>query len=533
MNKIASILIFSIAFIGSLTTQAQFKQLAEGPVFEEPEDGFAKILQMRNGNTFYVHVTLKDGINIRIYDPGHTEKIVTTVSPAYSELEKNDRVEGVFEINNKVIILVSRIDEGLPTLIRLIIDGNSGKLLQQKSVGSLKKEWKPSFGMTAVPHFFLVRKDPDTDNYAVAIFNYRGMVYNKRQTDYSPVEIIHYGSENNEISRKFCNVPDDNETRCALTDMVVIGPEKVIALLRFISEKGSRSMLGILEKGVISYKETSLSYSYNSYYTFKYNPVTKKIIWMITSLIDGRKEYVYGTNLYMLDLAGQLTEIRNFGTSQKLQDEYKEAFGKKEGYQGMPQNIIINSDGGFTVLYEEIAYIQKENGNGTELGVVGVSDYDREGKMISDYLIPKRHWILGTQLYPFYVQDRELAAQMLYKGNQYKSFVYLHTTKGSYVLCNDTERNKEIRTINFISTRDNLIMVQGVTGDCDAYMYSLRGDTTILKKEYLFGEKDKGHALALLTISAYDKKNNMYVTLMLDKKNMRNKMVSVVWLQPQ
>ena len=59
MNKIVSVLIFMMTLIGSLKTQAQFKQLAEGAVFEEPEDGFAKhsILLLHNFKETYNNET--------------------------------------------------------------------------------------------------------------------------------------------------------------------------------------------------------------------------------------------------------------------------------------------------------------------------------------------------------------------------------------------------------------------------------------------------------------------------------------------
>ncbi len=75
-------------------------------------------------------------------------------------------------------------------------------------------------------------------------------------------------------------------------------------------------------------------------------------------------------------------------------------------------------------------------------------------------------------------------------------------------------------------------MVIGVTVDCNAYMYKLTGDDIFPEREYLFAEKDKGRALAMLTIADYNKKNNSYTTLMLDKSNTKTKMVSVVWQQP-
>ena len=198
----------------------------------------------------------------------------------------------------------------------------------------------------------------------------------------------------------------------------------------------------------------------------------------------------------------------------------------------------MNDDGSFTILNEEMTIITSSNGNGTNLGTLAISTYDMNGKLRSDYLIPKLHWVQSfNQLQPFYLSERELTAQALLKGNQYKSFAFINGAQNNYILFNDTKRNNDIvnakKGSRFGSdTRSKLVRVMGMTGDCDAFMYKLTGDEVLPKREYLFGEKEKGHALALLTISDYNKKNNTYATLMLDKNNTRSKMVSVVWQEP-
>lgn len=81
--RLFKIILLLITFCITSTVQAQFKQMSEGPQFEEPVDGFAKILQLKNGNTFYAHVTMKNGINIRIYNANHTETKATTIQTSY------------------------------------------------------------------------------------------------------------------------------------------------------------------------------------------------------------------------------------------------------------------------------------------------------------------------------------------------------------------------------------------------------------------------------------------------------------------
>ena len=153
---------------------------------------------------------------------------------------------------------------------------------------------------------------------------------------------------------------------------------------------------------------------------------------------------------------------------------------------------------------------------------------------ISHYFVLKSNWVYNTQLSPLYISKREATAQELFKGNQYKSFVYLNGIKNKYILFNDTERNNDITDEKLMRNeggleRGKIVMVQGITGGCDAFMYKLSGNDIIPKREYAFGKKEHGNTLSIFTIANYDKKTNTYVTLKLDKESMKDKMVKLVW----
>lgn len=559
MKTIATALLLALLCISYLPTHAQFKQIAEGPKFEEPEEGFAKILQLKNGNTFYMHVTLKDGINVRIYNADHKEKTVTTFLPSYQELEEGDAVDGVFEINSKIIVFVNKYEDKLLTLHRLIIDGNTGKLNEQKIIAKGRNPAK--YGKFRKPRqwdFFNIRKDPYSDNYAVA-------VYDENEGDRTQIlEIIHYSGDHTEVTRKFCYLPLG--ATCNFLDMVVIGSEKICAFLAFTQNNEIKyNVMAIIEKGeaAINYTQLTIPDELIEVYKTakkallvpetilfgmaKYNPANQKIIFAQDGLMNynDRPDWYYLFSikhtafLYIIDPVTKVVQfLPQLEQSEKLHTEFKELLDVKKKYNGRPQDIIINDDGGFTILYEEQLFEWDKSSNRTELGSIVVSKYDRNGKSISEYLVPKAHAVLVTKLVPFYISRRAGAAQLLFKGNQYKSFTYVDGIKSKYVLFNDTERNNDIKnarkrgSIYTGISKAKLVMVIGVTIECDAFMYKLTGDDIFPDREYLFAEKEKGRALALLTVSDYNKKNNIYVTLMLDKSNMKSKLVSVVWQQP-
>ncbi len=223
-----------------------------------------------------------------------------------------------------------------------------------------------------------------------------------------------------------------------------------------------------------------------------------------------------------------------------------ELFGKKADFEGMPQNLFVNSDGTFTIVYEErevitstytnmgmpgaggsgVSFGSSHSHSSTELGNVAVSTYDMAGKEQSTYFMPKRHFLTNTVLPVFYHSDRDNTAQQMDYGNQFKSFAYLHGKDKSYILFNDVEENTER-----VQKGDKPVRIQGV-GECDGFFYPLQGNDIMPARDFVFGKPAKrSHNMALFAISDYDKEQDLYITLKLEKEG-RDKGVRLVWMTP-
>ena len=118
--------------------------------------------------------------------------------------------------------------------------------------------------------YFYVRKDPDSDNYALAMFDESAEDNTKR------LEIVHYSSANSEINRNFCFMPNDIEGKFFYGDMLVLGNEKVCVLLKYRQkglQKGSwtnKEMMAIIEKGKAPLEFIELDYADNFDFYFLY-----------------------------------------------------------------------------------------------------------------------------------------------------------------------------------------------------------------------------------------------------------------------
>ncbi|HWK06346.1 MAG TPA: hypothetical protein VNS58_22060 [Puia sp.] len=519
----------------TFTGFSQFKHLAESAPFEEPETGFAKVLQMKNGNTIYLHINIKEGIEVKIFDSLHRSKVSKMIEPKYNR-SKNKSIESVFEINGNVVLMVNEADDRIPVLYRIIIDGTTGSILQDEKIAELKKVtmgqgYAMVFGRVPKPDFF-VRKDPDSDYYGLILLNSFESDRNKR------LEVVWYGPDNKEISRAFYLSPDDRYKYLNYIDMAVIGNQKISVLAYAYNTaasggKESELVIGNLDAGAKAVTLAELPFSVDlifNYGRIRYNPVTKDLL-LLAAVQVGKKSNQYGTILAFIDPVERKVIRSRSIFPEKVSAQSEELFGRKHGYNGVPQNIFVNTDGSFTIVYEEIVNVTQSGSDYSmsynELGNVAVCKYDPEGKELQSYLMPKNHRVYGYHLQPFYHSEREGSATQLLSGNQYKSFAYLDGKKDGYLLFNDIEKNGETMQKGRITT------IQSVK-ECDGFYFPLNGKGLLPERKFVFGRPDskKEHQLALFAISDYDRERNIYSTIELDKEG-RSKDVKVVWLRPE
>jgi hypothetical protein len=460
-----------------------------------------------------------------MYDPQHKEIGITSFDPAYGKL-KSGALEGAFEIQGDIVLLISEVDDDQPVLYRLVVDGVSGKLKKEEKIAHLfrlsKKMQKAiKFGYAEAPDFS-VSKDPDSDNYAVVLFNSFEPKRNKR------IEIVLYGNDHEEITRAYYESPEGKYKYMEFVSMAVLGSDKVCVLANAYNpdDKGKEVVLATLKKdqSIVDYNELDFPKDLSLRNGIvKYNAYTKKLV-VVAKLIDKDKEK-NESPLYIafLDPAvGKTEKIVRAGVSKEVIQRETEVYGDHGKYAGIPVSLNINKDGGFSVVYEELGIVTVQWSDHVsshpESWDVLVSTFGKTGDLKSSYIIMKNFWI-------------DHAGTATYGGgfaNNYKRVVYLNGPEKSYILLNDTRRNIERQ-----ENKTKPIQVTGVS-DCDAFYFPLTGTDAAPKRKYLFGMPDepKDRSLAPLGISAYDTKNDIFIVMRLNKED-RKKSVKVVWLKPE
>ena len=511
---------------------AQFKKIAEGTPFDEPENGHGKLLLLKNGHTVFLYFHVKEGIDVQIYDEKHRLKVQKSVSSKYAD-SKLKQIEAVFECSGDVVAFVGQFDEHKPQLYRLIFDGRTGNLKSDEPVAALNRMGNfrgigLMFAGVQLPGFY-VRKDPDSEHYAVASIDNTADDANKR------LQIVFYGPDHKELSRGYYHSPEDKYDHIMYVDMVVIGDQKVCALA-YAYNRAKRNgregelVMANLDAGksdvTVDELEISKTLIVDGGIT-RYNPVSQTITLLAACRADNKsREYVSVVGFVNPFERRVVNAFQVY--PEKADAKSTELFGRKNHYTGMPQNMFVNQDGSFSIVFEEIVTYSSSNGSSySELGHIAVMEFDPLGKETGCYFIPKSQKYFKYAISSFYLSAREDGAQRLDAGNQYKSFAYLHGKFKSYVLFNDIEKNAESELKGKITT------IQAVS-DCDGFYFALDGAETLVPRQYVFGKEDskRDHNLAIFTMSDYDRGRNIYSTLKLEKEG-RSKQVKVVWMEPK
>jgi len=523
MRMIVFFLFFTYFFTNCLSIHAQFKLIAEGPKFEEPISGHLKVIQMKNGNTIYFHLTPKDGINLRVYDADHKEKISTNFDLGFERVKlaskegamfrssNSETIEAIFEINNELVVFIAECSKKQSDTYRMIIDLVTGKVKQVKNIFT-NDNWSSGLAV----------KRGEGDSYVIV-------------KEYGN-EITHYNARHEEISKITYASPliDDDHKFLRRVDILVTESDKIYGFYSTYGKKKEEGGLYMtsLKQGASAPEYTKLNTPNDLIYKgaiAKYNPVSKKIVFLTIAEIKG-KNGGYLPLLYIIDpLTLKAENIESFYPTEELQTQFKERYDKKDGYNALPQDMYIHKDGTISIIYEEMLIQATSSGNYTrndvKLGKMVVVTLDENGKFLSNYLVPKAQWSTFNELGLFYHKEPKEKALELWVGNQYKSYFYLNSAKGQYILFNDSERNNKV-------TKDKFTEIQSVSG-CDAFAYKFTGKEIFPDRGYLFGKPAKGNIIAMFLISDFDAASNIYVTLKLTKESARDNLVNLVWLQPE
>ncbi|MBS1749514.1 MAG: hypothetical protein JST63_06400 [Bacteroidetes bacterium] len=514
------------------TCYAQFKVIGEATPFEEYTNGYGKFLILKNGNTVFC-TQYREKLNIKIFSPAH--KLVKDIAPNVAAFNQDAVfVKAIFEVNNEIVLLIISRDKRTRILSRVVINGSTGVVKEDKELTRLDDErilLGKTYAALAIEEFFWVHKDPYSDQYAV-VAEPSGNRESKPK-----LECIWYGGNHKEITRATFSVPQENFDFVQYLDMVIVGDRQLTMLVKSgeINKKNKiiHFYIATLQKNQQSFAITSpnipasLELSNDLFVQsamIKQNPVAEKFI-MLTNYTS-EKEEGYIPLITYINVATNKIEYTGLAIPEKAIQASASIFGDKKAFSGLPQDIIIADDGRFTVILEEKTNISSDRSFSVALGNLAIINYDMLGGNRGSYFIPKSQVLGGYLLKEFYMHKKELEPTLFLNGNQYKRTIYIEGKSDFYTLFNDIEKNEKKMKDGKLST------IAGV-GEIDGFSYRIEGAEPVPSRKPVFGltGKKSHHYLGSFSTSAYDKNTNQLATIRLEI-NGSSKNMQVVWLEP-
>ncbi|MBI3519394.1 MAG: hypothetical protein HY062_08575 [Bacteroidetes bacterium] len=380
----------------------------KSPAFEEPQ-GWSKVIQLKNGNTAVVEVTKKEGINVAMFDA--TRKKISSGKLTLTMVEDKlgqSTIGGIFDIGGDLVIFDQTFADKTPVLIRIIVDGKSGKLKSEDKVAEVNEMTRGDayaifFGDVDMP-VVNVKKDPDSDYYALIRYNTMAPETKDR------IEILHYGPDHKLINKANYTSPDNKFKFTKYLNAYVYKDEYVlISTYAFNTKKSGgeegKFYVSKLAKGKNIFQQKELSY--NTFYKgvkcdFTYNKA-KNLIHMalITDVESKSNFYKFNTSYQNVNPATLEIGKPYEPDFTKVNEYYKNTMKRKKDFSGIIQGTFIDNTGNYTVFYQVTA-LKLGNGTGiagTFFGDVALVTMSPEGKTINSAVFPADIYSSGN--HPF------------------------------------------------------------------------------------------------------------------------------------
>lgn len=520
----------------STTVLAQIPVVTMGPAFGEPGDGWDKLLQLKNGNTLYLHFGKKEGLLLTIYNPQREPIVNDTIHTAQwnaADLESTE-IDGIYEINGQPVIFLQQLVKYSPVLYRLVLDGQTGRLLREDKLGEL-----PSIQHRSVfaednlaSHDCYVEKDPDSDYYAVALFS--GAAIQKNDSIHERVQVLHFSPSHEIIHQGWFYLPDTSYSYFSYIDMAVQGKEKVyLATVGFNAKRkegdaAPKVLFSTLSPDSATFAHQMLDYTAGAGNMTGYirtATTLSQVYLLLNHPVNGMVMNVFQASNGKLrrHMEWKLPELNT-----KAQQE----LGYKEDFKGTPQRLLLHEDGSSTLLLENLSFYKQGNSQinklHTNLGDIGISRLDTAGREQSAVAVSKYQVITGV-CEPFQLQRRAKSAWIFrnkiaaLNTNTYLSYDYIATPDASFVLFNDY--------LQYLDTGGQDRVRKPLKFAIDANFICCRFYNGKMEKLFLFGmpEVTKGYA-CMMGAADYNAVSRTYATVVISRKGGEKK-ANIAWIR--
>ncbi len=516
---------------------AQQYKIERSVPFEQPEYGWNKLLQLKNGNTLFFHAGGGELITVSVYDKNRKEIARNAIAskPFDVRMLQNSKIAGLFEIKGEAVLFLVQSGYPMSTLYRLHINAATGELNREDELGSLNTD---SRGI-------MIEKDPQSNNYAAIFFNVEVRDNSNR------IRVIHYDSSHKIINNALYQLQDTVFKHLYFVGCVVDGGKRLFMITCGHSGRSDdtigRVILSRLDKENVEFIHRYLSYPMNfedAKSVLLYNRSNNQL--QLLSLFRERSTTKFMTNVTTTFFQPYLSHIDPETLSlvdlkemngQKVYEYAQTNIDAEYVYSGLPQHMIIEKDNTTTILFEETLTATKFISNYNQvleekssLGAIGISELAVDGTEMSGYAIAKKQKS-PRGLSKLYISERSKGVYLplpIYQSDNSNagsimSFDYINTPIGRHIIFNDLLVNYEEGE----GEKKRKLMTSG-SGSNTICIKLNEGRTS---KFLLFGEPGKrGRSIfSYISSSDYNEELSTYATIIIECTG-RGRQAKIAWV---
>lgn len=540
---------------------SQVKNVVYSTPFDEPEKGWYKVMQLSNGYTFYFNFNNENGVEVNIYKPDRKaggRKVLTSTVWDPKNM-KNSTMEGIYEIAGQPVIFLQQLNDRKPELFRIQLNPENGAIVKQQKIGELPKYslmsgYAMAFGSVDAEDF-IVEKDPYSDAYAVVHYNSFSKESDKR------IELVHYTVENGEhveINRSYYDAQNFKYT--TYIGMTIHGDKSVhMAAYGYNTGasggKDSRVIISRIRRSEKEFTNKNLEFTDDFKETeglMNYNPETGMIQMLTLTLLKSNGKmnpimsstksvsYYMALMSYIDPESLQIVKkvllpadgLNNYITSKGI---------NKDGFNGMPVNMILNNDNTSTILLEEKQEYTNSRSPTAEITLAnaGIITLDNQGNDVGAYAIQKNQHATGQPMENMYLAKRgkgmwsyrKRTGASLYTpldNRSFYSYDYINTANNNtYIIFNDNRDNYENGQPK-VNKNKTVNEIKAVSESVAVYR---KVNNNNIEPGYLFGLNTNDEQTAFCNVESahFRKETGVYAALMV-KRVKREKKAYIAWI---
>lgn len=528
MKKI--FLIVGVCLLSIFTLQAQKPNIVFSAEKTPQKDQVAKLRILKNGNTVSIELIEDIGIVCKLYDT-NKKKVSEVVTPLIEKLSKS-RLRSVIEINNEIMVMLVIFPKGVPTLVRYLYDGTTGKQKSEKSILEMPVlTGDPRYHLSDTRYVlsdYKIVKDPFSDYYAVVLCD----IFAKDPA--KQIEVVHYSPKHEIINRSYVTFLENKYKYLYACDVYVDAGESVILAAygcnttKKYGEAATYYLLQ-LKAGATSCTNKILAQTKSSELTdddaickLLYDNKNKQLR-VIISILEGSERVCHfirqSINPKTLDF-----NKSNPVTMNKASDYYKKNIFEGKAYAGDLQNYIIDQKGNDFYLAQPGSRVV----DALWMFDIAITSSSPDGQEIYGRAVPYSNMRISS-VEPMNYMDAPRGQFIFLNADEfYGTYVDLIPGKeNNYVLLNNLPEKFD-RPENVRSTGVHLAGINHDDLTSFIYTFNSKGELT---KEYLFGKPTslKDTKYALLHTADYNPETGLYAMQVVEFVNGK-KVVSIAWM---